>query len=86
MCKAQIQAIYDEHDVPPNSDGEYRRFQVVAGHKRILRLLMQLMGLKAVIRRKLNHPSTYQTAVSDGRVAKNLLTAISQQMPRTKSG
>jgi len=49
-----------------------RRYNVVVNHKRVLRL-MQLMGLKAIIRRKRSHPSTYQTAVSDGRVAENLL-------------
>jgi putative transposase len=75
-CKAQIQAIYDEHDgtwgYRQIQMGIIRRFNVVVNHKRILRL-MQLMGLKAVIRRKRGHFSAYQTAVSDGRVSENIL-------------
>jgi transposase InsO family protein len=50
----------------------FRKYKVIVNHKRVLRL-MQLMGLKAVIRRKRYYPSTYQKAVSDGRVAENLL-------------
>ncbi|WCF10663.1 DDE-type integrase/transposase/recombinase [Paenibacillus thiaminolyticus] len=41
-------------------------------HKKVLRL-MQELGLKAVIRRKRNYRSPYQTAESNGRVADNLL-------------
>ncbi len=75
-CKAQILAIYSEHNgtwgYRQIQMGIYRRFKVVVNHKRILRL-MQLMGLKAIIRRKRSFPSTYQKATSDGRVAENLL-------------
>ena len=34
---------------------------------------MQEMGLRSIIRRKRFHPTSYQVAVSDGRVAENLL-------------
>lgn len=74
--KAQIQAIYDEHNgtwgYRQIQMEIYRRFKVIVNHKRVLRL-MQLMGLKAMIRRKRYHSSTYQKAVSDGRVAENVL-------------
>ncbi len=75
-CKAQIKAIYDEHDgtwgYRQIQMGLSRRYSVTVNHKRVLSL-MQRMGLKAIIRRKRSHPSTYQKAISDGRVAENLL-------------
>lgn len=75
-CKAQIQAIYEEHDgtwgYRQIQMGLYRRFDATVNHKRVLRL-MQCMSLKAIIRRKRSHRSTYQKAISDGRVAENLL-------------
>lgn len=74
--KERIQAIYDQRQ----GIYGYRRIQMelwrqygqVVNHKRVLRL-MQVMGLKAIIRRKKFHPTTYQAAVSQGRVAENLL-------------
>jgi len=75
-CKAKIQAIYDEHNgtwgYRQIQMGIYRRYHVVVNHKRVLRL-MQLMGLKAIIRRKRSQASPYQKAISDGRVTDNLL-------------
>lgn len=75
-CKAQIQCIYLERNgtwgYRQIQMELYRRYHVVVNHKRVLRL-MQLMGLKAVIRRKRSYASNYQTAGSDGRVAENLL-------------
>jgi putative transposase len=76
VTKERIQAIYDQRE----GIYGYRRIQMelerqygeLVNHKRVLRL-MQGMGLKAIIRRKKFHPSTYQVAVSDGRVAENLL-------------
>lgn len=74
--KQQIQAIYTER----KGTYGYRRIQAellrqygnLVNHKKVLRL-MQLLGLKAIIRRKRAYRSTYQAAESEGRVAENLL-------------
>ena len=75
-CKVQIQAIYDAHDgtwgYRQIQMEIFRKYKVTVNHKRVLRL-MRLMGLKAIIRRKRYCQSTYQKAVSDGRVAENIL-------------
>ncbi|CAJ1001479.1 IS3 family transposase [Anoxybacillus sediminis] len=74
--KQQIQTIYDER----KGIYGYRRIQAellrqygkVVNHKKVLRL-MQILGLKAIIRGKRAYRSTYRAAESDGRVAENLL-------------
>ena len=76
ITKERIQAIYDLRE------GTYgyrriqmeleRRYSELVNHKRVYRL-MQEMGLRSIIRRKRFHPTSYQVAVSDGRVAENLL-------------
>ncbi|MDQ1909248.1 IS3 family transposase [Paenibacillus sp. GD4] len=74
--KERIKAIYEQR----NGTYGYRRivmelerqFDEKANHKRVLRL-MQVLGLKAVIRRRRNYRSTYQAAEAAGRVAENLL-------------
>lgn len=76
LTKERIQAIYD---LRKGTYG-YRRIQMElerrytepVNHKRVYRL-MQEMELRSIIRRKRFHPTSYQVAVSDGRVAENLL-------------
>ncbi|NNV04858.1 transposase, partial [Brevibacillus sp. MCWH] len=50
----------------------FRQYGKVVNHKKVLRL-MQILGLKAIIRGKRAYRSTYRAAESDGRVAENLL-------------
>ncbi|GKU75947.1 hypothetical protein L3i20_v203440 [Paenibacillus sp. L3-i20] len=72
----RIQAIYDLRE----GTYGYRRIQMElerrygerVNHKRVYRLMKE-MGLRAIIRRKRFHPTSYQVAVSDGRIAENLL-------------
>lgn len=76
QTKERIKAIYEQR----NGTYGYRRIEVElerqyeekANHKRVLRL-MQLMELKAVIRRKRNARTPYQAAEAEGRVADNLI-------------
>lgn len=76
VMKEQIQTIYEQR----NKTYGYRRIQGElerqylhqVNHKKVLRL-MQELDLKAIIRRKRQHTSTYQVATSDGRIAENLL-------------
>ncbi|KLH97038.1 transposase [Brevibacillus formosus] len=49
-----------------------RQYGYNVNHKKVLRL-MQNLGIKAIIRRKRTYISTFQSIVSDGRVAENLL-------------
>jgi putative transposase len=74
--KERIKAIYDQR----KGTYGYRRIEdelehqygEKVNHKKVSRL-MQELGLKAVIRRKRNYRSPYQTAENDGRIAANLL-------------
>jgi putative transposase len=76
ITKERIQAIYDLRE----GTYGYRRIQMelerrygeLVNHKRVYRLMKE-MGIRSIIRRKRFQPSAYQVAVSDGRVAENLL-------------
>lgn len=49
-----------------------RPYQLTVNHKKVLRL-MQELGIQAIIRRKYVHRTTREAAISDGRIAGNLL-------------
>jgi putative transposase len=74
--KSKIIAIYDQRNKTVGyrrvQDELYRQFDLVVNHKKVLRL-MQELGIKAIIRRKYIHRTSYEAAVSDGRVAENKL-------------
>ncbi|MEK3868323.1 IS3 family transposase [Paenibacillus sp. FSL H7-0716] len=74
--KRKIKAIYEQRDKTVGyrriQDELYRQYHLVVNHKKVLRL-MQELRIKAIIRRKYVHRTTYEAAVSDGRVAENLL-------------
>lgn len=75
--KRMIQAIYEKRNKTVGyrriQDELYRQHQLVVNHKKVLRLMREL-GIQAIIRRKYIHRTSYEAAVSDGRVAENLLT------------
>ena len=74
--KMKIRAIYEQRDKTVGyrriQDELYRQHGLIVNHKKVLRL-MQELGIKAIIRRKYVHRSTRDVAISDGRVAENLL-------------
>lgn len=74
--KRKIKAIYEQREKTVGyrriQDELYRQYHLVVNHKKVLRL-MQELRIKAIIRRKYVHRTTYEAAVSDGRVAENLL-------------
>ncbi|WP_106766561.1 IS3 family transposase [Paenibacillus faecalis] len=53
-------------------DEFYRQYNLIVNHKKVLRL-MQELGIKAIIRQKYTHRTSYEATVSNGRVAENLL-------------
>lgn len=73
--KRKIKAIYEERNKILGyrriQDELYRQHDLIVNHKKVLRL-MQELGIKAIIRRKI-HRTSYEAAVSDGRIAENLL-------------
>jgi putative transposase len=74
--KLKIKAIYEQRDKTVGyrriQDELYRQYSLVVNHKKVLRL-MQELGIKAIIRRKYVHRTSYEAAVSDGRIAENKL-------------
>ncbi|MFC0392552.1 IS3 family transposase [Paenibacillus mendelii] len=74
--KLKIRAIYEQRDKTVGyrriQDELYRQYSHVVNHKKVLRLMQQL-GIKAIIRRKYVHRTSYEAAVSDGRIAENKL-------------
>lgn len=74
--KLKIRAIYEQRDKTVGyrriQDELYRQYSLVVNHKKVLRLMQQL-GIKAIIRRKYAHRTSYEAAVSDGRIAENKL-------------
>lgn len=74
--KLKIKAIYEQRNKTVGyrrvQDELYRQYSLVVNHKKVLRL-MQELGIKAIIRRKYIHRTSYEAAVSDGRIAENLL-------------
>jgi len=74
--KEKILAIYDQRKKTVGyrriQDELYRQYGLCVNHKKVLRL-MQELGIKAIIRRKYIHRTSYEAAVSDGRIAENLL-------------
>jgi putative transposase len=74
--KFKIKAIYEQRDKTVGyrrvQDELYRQYGLVVNHKKVLRL-MQELGIKAIIRRKYAHRTSHEAAVSDGRIAENLL-------------
>jgi len=74
--KLQIRAIYEQRDKTVGyrrvQDELNRQYGLVVNHKKVLRL-MQEIGIKAIIRRKYVHRTSYEAAVSDGRIAENKL-------------
>jgi len=74
--KRKIKAIYEQRDKTVGyrrvQDELYRQYQIVVNHKKVLRL-MQELRIKSIIRRKYIHRTSHEVAVSDGRIAENLL-------------
>ncbi|MDC0765329.1 IS3 family transposase [Brevibacillus sp. AG] len=74
--KRKIRSIYEERDKTVGyrrvQDELYRQYNLKVNHKKVLRL-MQELGMQAIIRRKYIHRTSYEAAVSDGRIAENLL-------------
>lgn len=74
--KLKIKAIYEQRNKTVGyrriQDELYRQHHLMVNHKKVLRL-MQELGIKAIIRRKVIHRTSYEAAVSDGRIAENLL-------------
>ncbi|WP_158265733.1 IS3 family transposase [Brevibacillus porteri] len=74
--KHKIRSIYEERDKTVGyrrvQDELYRQYNLKVNHKKVLRL-MQELGIQAIIRRKYIHRTSYEAAVSDGRIAENLL-------------
>ncbi|OUQ86272.1 transposase [Brevibacillus brevis] len=74
--KRKIRSIYEERDKTVSyrrvQDELYRQYNLKVNHKKVLRL-MQELGMQAIIRRKYIHRTSYETAVSDGRITENLL-------------
>ncbi|MGO4547839.1 transposase [Paenibacillus sp. 2TAB23] len=53
-------------------DKLYHQHKLIVNHKKVLRL-MQELGIKSIILRKYIHRTSYEAAVSDGRIAESLL-------------
>ncbi|UFJ39685.1 IS3 family transposase [Brevibacillus humidisoli] len=74
--KRRIMAIYEQRNKTVGyrriQDELCRQYQMIVNHKKVLRL-MQELGIKAIIRRKYVHRTTREAALSDGRIAENLL-------------
>lgn len=71
-----ITAIYEQRNKTVGyrriQDELYRQYNLKVNHKKVLRLMREL-GIKAIIRRKYIHRTSYEAAVSDGRIAENKL-------------
>lgn len=74
--KHKIRVIYEQRNKIVGyrriQDELFRQHQLVVNHKKVLRLMREL-GIRAIIRRKYVHRTSYEAAVSDGRIAENLL-------------
>ncbi|MEK5413930.1 IS3 family transposase [Paenibacillus sp. FSL L8-0708] len=74
--KCKIKTIYEQRSRTVGyrriQDELYRQYRLIVNHKKVLRL-MQELDIKAIIRRKYVHRTSYEVAVSDGRIAENLL-------------
>lgn len=74
--KAKIQTIYIQRNQTFGyrriQDELFRQYGIVVNHKKVLRLMREL-GIQAIIRRRRKYRTTYEAALSDGRVAENLL-------------
>ncbi|MEK4512760.1 IS3 family transposase [Paenibacillus sp. FSL K6-2524] len=74
--KLKIRIIYEQRNKTVGyrriQDELYRQYRLVVNHKKVLRL-MQELGIQAIIRRKYVHRTSHEAAVSDGRIAENLL-------------
>jgi len=74
--KHKIKAIYEQRNKTVGyrriQDELYRQYHLVVNHKKVLRLMQELC-IKAIIRRKYVHRTSYEAAVSDGRIAENKL-------------
>ncbi|CAN7307033.1 IS3 family transposase [Paenibacillus sp. LjRoot153] len=74
--KLKILAIYEQRNKILGyrriQDELYRQYNLIVNHKKVLRL-MQSLGIKSIIRRKYVHRTSHEAAVSDGRIAENLL-------------
>ncbi|WP_445671008.1 IS3 family transposase [Paenibacillus sp. FSL P4-0184] len=72
----KIKAIYEHRNSTVGyrliQDELYLQYRLVVNHKKVLRLMRDL-GIKATIRRKYVHRTSCEAAVSDGRIAENLL-------------
>nr|WP_242466605.1 IS3 family transposase [Brevibacillus brevis] len=61
-----------------------RQYGLLVNHKKVLRL-MQELSIRSIIRRKRSYRSSYEAAVSDGRIAENLLQRdFTAQKPNQK--
>lgn len=74
--KVKIRTIYEQRNKTVGyrriQDELFRQYRLVVNHKKVLRL-MQELGIQAIIRRKYIHRTSREVAVSDGRIAENLL-------------
>lgn len=74
--KCKIRAIYEQRNKTVGyrriQDELFRQYGLIVNHKKVLRL-MQVLGIKAIIRRKYVNRTSREVAVSEGRVADNLL-------------
>jgi putative transposase len=74
--KCKIKGIYEQRNKTVGyrrvQDELYRQYQLTVNHKKVLRL-MQELGIKAIIRRKYVHRTSYKAAVAEGRIAENIL-------------
>ncbi len=74
--KLKIKAIYEEREKIVGyrriQDELFRQYRLVVNHKKVLRL-MQELRIKSIIRRKYIHKTSHEVAISDGRIAENLL-------------
>ncbi|UJF32129.1 IS3 family transposase [Paenibacillus hexagrammi] len=74
--KLKILAIYEQRKKILGyrriQDELYRQHNLIVNHKKVLRL-MQELGIKSIIRRKYKYQTSHEAAISDGRVAENLL-------------
>lgn len=74
--KLKILAIYEQRKKILGyrriQDELYRQHNLIVNHKKVLRLMREL-GIKSIIRRKYKYQTSHEAAVSDGRIAENLL-------------
>lgn len=86
--KLKIRTIYKQRNKTFGyrriQDELFRQYGLIVNHKKVLRL-MQELGIQAIIRRKRTYRTSYEAAVSDGRIAENLLQRdFTAQKPNQK--